>query len=406
MKSYIVDTLCGIFALDESGNIVSFRDFDDDDQKILDFYETLEKGLLLKEYEDLLSELKLAGFSEYAFDNKNIELLTSEKLGYKTFLESESLEFKNFRLNLTEQLKKIGLSKSRNDILAKYKRINEELIRKKVSQIGGQSDLTIIQIIETLEILKKSINLFSMRLREWYGLHFPELTDKVISDDILLAKMISILGNRENYTIKNIRDKFSLNENLIENIFIRASQSMGADIDLTMVKGYSNQILSLDSYRKDLEGHLDDLIEKTAPNLRALVGPLIGAKLIAKAGSLKRLAFMPASRIQLLGAERALYRFLKTGGKDKRPKHGLIFQWNQIRSSNVNIRGNISRLISGKIGIASKVDYFGGEFIGDVLTQKVIEKIEEIKRKHPKYPKKIQPKRGKQKRKNQKKRKK
>ena len=101
---------------------------------------------------------------------------------------------------------------------------------------------------------------------------------------------------------------------------------------------------------------------------------------------------MPASRIQLLGAEKALYRFLKTG--EKRPKHGLIFQWRQIRGSKPWLRGKISRVIAGKIGLASKVDYFGGEFMGDILLKDIEEKIKEIELKYPNPPKKkIEPKR-------------
>ena len=143
-------------------------------------------------------------------------------------------------------------------------------------------------------------------------------------------------------------------------------------------------------FRQELEEHLDTLMEQVAPNLFALVGGLIGAKLIAKAGSLKKLAYMPASRIQLLGAEKALYRFLKTG--EKRPKHGLIFQWNQIRGSKPWNRGKISRVISGKIGISAKVDFFGGEFVADVLSKEINEKIQEIEKKYPKpQPKKSGP---------------
>jgi nucleolar protein 56 len=123
-------------------------------------------------------------------------------------------------------------------------------------------------------------------------------------------------------------------------------------------------------------------METLAPNLNAMIVTLIGAKLIAKAGGLKKLAYMPASRVQLLGAEKALYQFLKTG--DKRPKHGLIFQWKQIRGSQYHLRGKISRLIAGKIGIASKVDFFGGEFIGDTLSDEIAEKIKDIQEKHPK----------------------
>ena len=118
--------------------------------------------------------------------------------------------------------------------------------------------------------------------------------------------------------------------------------------------------------------------------MRAIVGSLVSAKLIAKAGSLEKLAFMPASRIQLLGAEKALYRFLKTG--EKRPKHGLIFQWNQIRSAKPYHRGKIARMVSGKIGLASKLDFFNGDYMGDELMEDIEEKIKEIERKYLKPP--------------------
>jgi nucleolar protein 56 len=197
--------------------------------------------------------------------------------------------------------------------------------------------------------------------------------------------MVSVLGNRENFTIEKLQKSFDLNDMRIKNLSILASDSMGASIDIPIVKGYANQILSLDNYRIELEEYLEGLLKNTAPNLNAIVGSLIAAKLIAKAGSLKKLAFMPASRIQLLGAEKALYRFLKTG--ERRPKHGLIFQWNQIRGSKPWNRGKISRLIAGKIGISAKVDYFNGEFIAEAISKDIEHKILEIEKKYPNPPK-------------------
>ncbi|MFX0070450.1 MAG: C/D box methylation guide ribonucleoprotein complex aNOP56 subunit [Candidatus Hermodarchaeota archaeon] len=386
MKCYITDTLVGIFAFDETGTTVNFIDFENDDQKTIEFFQSLESEEIKKEYEDFLFELKNTGFDEFVFDNKQLESLTSEKLGYTTMLEPNSLEFKNYRFNLEDHLRNIGLSLSKEQILEKFKRVNEQLIKRKVSQAGEQSDTIIMQIIETTDLLKKSISLFSNRLREWYGLHFPELTDKLIEDNIQLAKLIKILGNRENYTSTNLNQNFEYSENLTDILVKKASESMGANFDLKIVQDYGDQILSLDAYRDELEIYLEELMEKTAPNLNAIVGALIGAKLIAKAGSLKKLAYMPASRIQLLGAEKALYRFLKTG--EKRPKHGLIFQWRQIRGSKPWLRGKISRTIAGKIGLASKIDYFGGEYMGDILLKDIEEKIKEIELKYPNPPKK------------------
>ncbi|MHA2088104.1 MAG: hypothetical protein ACW972_07500 [Promethearchaeota archaeon] len=388
MKSYIADTLVGIFSFDETGNILNFIDFENDNQKIIHFYLDIEKGVIQGIFEEFLSELKSSGFDEFVFDNKELHRLTN-KLGYTTLLEGGSLELKNFRLNLETQLKNIGIMKSKGEILKQYKLINEELTKKKVKQVSGHSDNLIVQIIGTLDIIKKSISLFSSQLREWYGLYFPELTDKIIEDNILLAQMVSILGVRESYTYENLKQNFELNEKKTRALQKFASDSMGADFDLGMVKDYANQIISIDSYRQDLELNLAEIMGNIAPNINAIIGALIGAKLIAKAGSMKKLAFMPASRIQLLGAEKALYRFLKTG--EKRPKHGLIFQWNQIRSAKSWIRGKIARVVSGKIGVAVKLDYFNGEFLGDKLAKEIESKIKEIEVKYPNPPQKEEP---------------
>jgi len=389
MKSYIADTLIGIFAFDEAGDILNFIDFDDDYGKIIEFYNTLDKNVIQKIFEDFLLELKNSGFNEFLFDNKKLESLSSEKLGYETVFKRNSVELRTFRLNLEDNLKKIGINKTSEEILSQYKKVSNELTRRKISQASGHSDHLITQTITILDVIKKSISLFSSHLREWYGLHFPELTDKIIEDNIILARLVSILGSRENFTIENLKMNFVFNESKIKILEQYALESMGANIDLSIIQNYADEIISLDTYRQELENYLEILMEKTVPNINTLIGPLIGAKLIAKAGTLQKLAYMPASRIQLLGAEKALYRFLKTG--EKRPKHGLIFQWNQIRSAKPYHRGKIARIVAGKIGIAAKVDFFSGEFIGDILSKEIEEKIKEIEEKYPNPPKKEQP---------------
>jgi nucleolar protein 56 len=385
MKTYIADTLVGVFAFDETGNILNFIDFEGDTQKIIQFYNAIDDGIIQNIYENLLLELKNSGFDKFIFDNKKLQALTTQILGFETLFESSSVELKNFRMNLEEQLKKVGIvAKTKNEILTQYKEISEELSKRKVSQASGHSDNIIIQITNSLDVIKKSISLFSSHLREWYGLHFPELTDKVVDDNILLAKLVSILGGRERYTYDNLKKFFDFKEKRILRLEKYASESMGASFDLKIVQDYANQILALDIYREELEEYLSFRMEKVAPNINAIIGSLIGAKLIAKAGGLKKLAFMPASRIQLLGAEKALYRFLKTG--EKRPKHGILFQWNQIRSAKPYHRGKIARVVAGKLGIAAKVDHFSGEFIGDDLIKDIEIKIKEIEIKYPNPP--------------------
>ncbi len=387
MKVYVADTLIGIFALDETGNILNFIDFDGIDEKVIDFYSDVEKETSQEVYQNFLSELTSTGYNEFVFDNLKLETLTQQKSEYSTYFQKVSIELIEFRLNLESHLKEIGISITHEEMLVKYKKISEELTKKQISKVSGAVDNIIIQVITTLEMIKKSISLFSSHLREWYGLHFPELTDKIVEDNILLASLISILGARDNYTFDNIRNNFEINDKKINELEQFALDSMGANIDINLLQNYADQIISLESYRQKLEIYLVELMEKSAPNITVLIGSLIGAKLISKAGSLQKLAYMPASRIQMLGAEKALYRFLKTG--EKRPKHGLIFQWNQIRSAKPWIRGKIARVVAGKIGLSAKVDYFSGEFIADKLSIDIDKKIKQIESKYPNPPKRV-----------------
>jgi nucleolar protein 56 len=387
MKCFIIDTLIGIFAVDEMGTILNFTLLNGNGEKMISFYSSLDNGILLDDYLKLLKELNASGFDEFVFDKKELEVLTLRDLKYKALFNQEAPEFINFRNNLEARLKTIGFDKTRDALKLIFKNVSEGLIKIKLSESGAQNDIIIIQIIETLDIIKKSISLFSSRLREWYGLHFPELTDKLIEDNVILAKMISILGDRSNFTNDSIVKNFDFTQERIKNLELLAADSMGAKINIYVIQGFANQVIFLDQYREDLEKYLEDLMLKTAPNLTGIIGSLIGAKLIAKAGSLKKLAYMPASRIQLLGAEKALYRFLKSG--EKRPKHGLIFQWNQIRSAKQYHRGKISRLIAGKVGIAAKLDFFKGENIVEFLTKEIEQKIHDIEKKYPKPPKKV-----------------
>ncbi|MBD3197838.1 MAG: C/D box methylation guide ribonucleoprotein complex aNOP56 subunit [Candidatus Lokiarchaeota archaeon] len=386
MIAHIIDTLIGIFALDSSGNLLNYRDFNGDKERLVDFFQKVEEETLVEEYEEFIKELEQSGFNEFIFDNKDLESLSASKLNIKTSFERKSLEFRNFRLNLESELRNIGIEMSINEILEKFKAISEILVKKKVKEVGEKKDKIIIQISETLETLKKTISLFSSRIREWYGLHFPELTDTIIEDNITLSKIISYIGDKNDFSEEKLVEKIGLSENYARKITKMAQKSMGAPMELEMVQNFADKILLLDNYRAELEQNLEDLMEQTAPNIKAIVGALIGSKLIAQAGSLRKLAFMPASRIQLLGAETALYRFLKTG--EKLPKHGLIFQWQQIRGNPPWIRGNISRLIAGKLGLAAKVDFFSGDFIGDNYANEIEEKIKQIKQRYPEPPKK------------------
>jgi nucleolar protein 56 len=248
-----------------------------------------------------------------------------------------------------------------------------------------QRDLIVAQAIQTLDDLDRTVNLFMGRLREWYGVHFPEL-DRLIEKHETYARLVLKLGERENFTLEAL-EREDLPKAKAEATAEVAESSMGADIsqvDLTQIQTLSRNVLELYELRKSMEDYLDKTMDEVAPNMKAMVGSLLGARLIAIAGSLRNLAMRPASTIQVLGAEKALFRSLKTGARP--PKHGLIFQAALLHDAKKWQRGKIARALAGKLSIATRADAFGGRNVGDVLKADLNKRIEEIKEKYKEPP--------------------
>jgi len=235
------------------------------------------------------------------------------------------------------------------------------------------ADRFIVQAVRALDDTIDTINLTSERLHEWYGLHFPELADYAREERY--ARLIAEKGSRE-----AIQDALDLQ-----------LESVGSELeekDLEVVRGFANNLIQLYEEKGRLEAYIADRMEEAAPNITSIVGASLGARLISIAGGLKRLSRMPAGTVQLLGAEKALFAHLRQGKRP--PKHGVIFQHPTVHRAPYWQRGNISRTMGGKLAIASKVDYFKGEFIGDKLNEDIARRVEEIMKKSPEPPKKEQ----------------
>ncbi len=218
-------------------------------------------------------------------------------------------------------------------------------------------DVLVSQTINTIDELTKVLNTLTKRIREWYSYYNPEFEHIITNHEKFLDYV-------ENKTIKEIQTEFEINV------------SMGGQIseaNLEVIKSFATSIKAVLKQREDLDKYLEETIKKIAPNMQAIIGTAIAAKLIEHAGSLRRLAIMPASTIQLLGAEKALFRHLKNS-KSKCPKFGYIYNEPLICGAKRKDQGRIARVIADKLSIASRIDYFHGEFIGDKLRQEIEKK--------------------------------
>lgn len=254
--------------------------------------------------------------------------------------------------------------------------------RAKVKFSVHKNDNHIIQGIATLDALDKGINQGSMRVREWYGWHFPELA-KIVSDNSTYVKLVGLIGNKKTLTEESVDDLANLlnqDKGQAEAIVQAAKVSMGRDIndlDLNMLKDLALNISNMADYRRILSESLDKKMGEVAPNLQVILGTPVAARLISHAGSLTNLSKYPASTVQILGAEKALFRALKTKGAT--PKYGLLYQSTFIGRAGPKVKGRISRYLANKCSIASRIDNFSEhptKHFGEVMREQLEQRLE------------------------------
>merc|ERR1719149_572641 len=252
--------------------------------------------------------------------------------------------------------------------------------RSKVKFDVHRADKHIIQSIAILDNLDKDINTFAMRVREWYSWHFPELV-KVVNDNYVYCRLLILIKKRESLTdeSKPLIEQIVLDEGKAQAVLDAARHSMGmdiSDVDLANVHAFAERVIKLTEYLLALQESLRTKLELVAPNLQSLVGDSVAARLISHAGSLTNLAKYPASTVQILGAEKALFRALKTKGNT--PKYGLIFHSTFIGRAAAKNKGRISRYLANKCSIACRIDNFSEEptnKFGEKLREQVEERL-------------------------------
>jgi len=271
--------------------------------------------------------------------------------------------------------------------------------RGKVKFNPHRSDNMIIQAIALLDQMDGDLNTFAMRIKEWYSWHFPELKD-IVKDNYMFARCAAFVQDKKTLfpsTADNddeeedaaaATDETDKLPGLIEivgdpemanTICAAAKTSMGMDcspVDMINIINFTQRMVKLAEFKKQLSLYLTDKMQAVAPNLSALIGDTVGARLISKAGSLTNLAKAPASTVQILGAEKALFRALKTKGNT--PKYGLIYHSTFIGRAAAKNKGRISRYLANKCSIATRIDSFSDEptrVYGEKLRDQVEERL-------------------------------
>ncbi|KAF6011158.1 snoRNP complex protein nop56 [Brettanomyces bruxellensis] len=254
--------------------------------------------------------------------------------------------------------------------------------RAKVKFSVQKNDNHIIQAIATLDQLDKDVNTFAMRVKEWYGWHFPELA-KLVPDNKKFCKVMLFVKDKASLTPESLHDLAALvdeDASVAQKIIDAARISMGQDVsesDMKNMSAFAEKTLHMIEYRESLSKYLTDKMHVVAPNLSELIGEVVGARLISHSGSLTNLSKQAASTVQILGAEKALFRALKTKGNT--PKYGLIYQSSFIGRAAPKNKGRISRYLANKCSIASRIDNFADQptnAFGKVLKEQVEQRLE------------------------------
>jgi len=362
----------------QAAKLVAFKPFTSA-ANALDNMNAVSEGLVHEDMKAFLSSNLPEGQTVGILDPKLLQTV-KEEVGCKVSGGEIVQEIcRGIRVHMSHFVKALEPAKEKMAQLG----LGHSYSRSKVKFNVNRSDNMVIQAIALIDQLDKDINTFAMRVREWYGYHFPEMV-RLVNDNYQYCQLVKLIKNRKCLTavtdemLEGI-EKIVMDSAKAQAICDCARASMGMDIsdfDLMNIDIFANKVISLANYRKKLQNYLSDKMNAVAPSLSSLIGDVVGARLISHAGSLTKLAKYPASTVQILGAEKALFRALKTRGNT--PKYGLLFHSTFIGRATAKNKGRISRFLANKCSIASRIDAFSetpNTIFGDKLKEQVEERL-------------------------------
>ena len=394
MEAYTVETPVGVFIVDDQTKILEAVLFSSEPRNAAIELKQLQDGKLNQPLIDAVNRAAKS-YSPVVFENEKLAKAVENEAKITISIRSSPVA-DQLRTRLGSEwkgrekwVKQHSLESSVIKTPASYnefaRQVTLEMARAGIARAAAKRDLSAVQAVRAMDDLDKTLNLIAGRVREWYGLHFPEM-DRMIERHDTYARLVAKLGNRRNFTYENLATEGVPKERAQE-LSDAARKSMGAEIDdpdLDVLRSFCKLMSDLYKFRENSETYVGEVMKQVAPNMTTIVGAALSARLISIAGSLENLAKMPASTLQVLGAEKALFRSLRTGARP--PKHGVIFQHTAIHQSPRWQRGKIARALSGKLSIAARIDSFGGDFMGEKLRDGVTKKVDEIKERYKTPP--------------------
>ncbi len=343
MKAYVAKCVLGVLAFDEKESLIAYKLFEKDPEAI-----AKKLSDVCGEEKEVVENLKNIGYTKIFSENKIKD----------TLYEKDNIASRLVREKLREFSKDLdfGSDVELNKLLSQ---VNIQATKVKISQ--QKKDKILMQVIGVISEIDKATNVFSERLIEWYGLHFPEM-QRVLNSNERYVKTVFEYGNRD-----DIQD---------EKLKASAKKSAGMDFskqDIDPVKKYAKEIDNVFALREEMVAYLEEVASKIIPNMSAVAGPLLACRLLQLAGGIEKVARMPSSTLQLIGAEKALFRHMK--GQGKSPKYGIIYQHPLIQQAPNDKRGKVARIIAAKLTLASRIDAYSEKNKGAEYRKELEEEV-------------------------------
>jgi nucleolar protein 56 len=371
LKATLLGSIIGVHAFNEENEVIAEAHYPRDAKQIARALTRLRDGELTREAAEVLGQLRALGVEAVAVQNEAL-MASIEEEGFSANVEAMPAAGEYLRGNIQRMAVEAGFIDSVEQYGELSHAVNTEVARSEVHEALSERESLLMPTVQLLVEMDAVLNNLSGRMREWYGVHFPELGRRV-EEHREYANIIKAFGDRSSITVKALQE-LSFKKKDAERITAAAEASMGAAFDpddMARVQSFAENLLNLYKGRDELTEYISGLTEEIAANVAYLAGPVLGAKLIQKAGSLRRMAMMPSSTIQVLGAEKAMFRALKTNARP--PKHGLLFQHPYVHGAPRGRRGNRARSLAAKIAIAARADVFSGDFIAEDLQRQLME---------------------------------
>jgi len=381
---YLTVSAFGAFVLNQQNEVIARQVIYPDEAVAVSNLLAISEGKSTDLIRSVVSDIVRLGTTEVFVEDQMLARALTQFENIVVKVADDGV-IKWFRENLGEYLRQLSIVRSQEEISSFRYAVAIRLSKAKLSAASGEKDLLAKNAIDAIDEVDKAINVLVMRAREWYSIHHPTLSE-LVQDQDQFAQILMFCSGKTSMT-KECLERAGVQEDIRDQVLKAVAGDIGADmreIDLGIIQSLARTIDGLHNTRREIESYVTTVMQKIAPNMTALAGPLIGARLISLAGSLKELARKPSSTIQVYGAEKALFRSLKTGADP--PKHGIIYRVAEVNGAPYWQRGKIARALAGKLSIAARIDAYAERNMGDSLRESFLSRVEEIRKQNPEAP--------------------